>query len=131
MQQIFVELVVACEVEAAAEPTRRGQAVHALAWFQAPKLRLLRIVSCADIKAMCVEPVTLSDGSLGCPQPGEFYTQVLVRGYWIVFDVEGMNLTMTARVIAVLLSAPTCPQLTTAVTVVSGSGPVPRANPSA
>ena len=35
------------------------------------------------------EAVTWSDGSLGCPQPGEYYTQVLVPGYWIVFDVAG------------------------------------------
>jgi hypothetical protein len=27
------------------------------------------------------EAVTWSDGSLGCPQPGKFYTQALVPGY--------------------------------------------------
>lgn len=28
--------------------------------------------------------VTWNDGSLGCPQPGLFYTQALVDGYWVV-----------------------------------------------
>jgi len=35
------------------------------------------------------EAVTWSDGSLGCPRPGEFYTQAPVPGFWIVFDVAG------------------------------------------
>lgn len=29
------------------------------------------------------EATTWSDGSLGCPQPGEAYTQALVDGYWV------------------------------------------------
>jgi hypothetical protein len=33
------------------------------------------------------ESVVWSDGSLGCPQPGVFYTQMLVEGYWIVYQV--------------------------------------------
>lgn len=35
------------------------------------------------------ESTTWSDGSLGCPRPGEFYTQSPVPGYWIVFEVAG------------------------------------------
>lgn len=33
--------------------------------------------------------VTWSDGSLGCPQPGQSYTQALVDGYWVVLTHEG------------------------------------------
>jgi len=33
------------------------------------------------------QAVTWSDGSLGCPQPGIFYTQALVPGYWVVLQV--------------------------------------------
>jgi hypothetical protein len=33
------------------------------------------------------QAVTWSDGSLGCPQPGVFYTQALVPGYWVVLQV--------------------------------------------
>ena len=29
------------------------------------------------------ESVVWNDGSLGCPQPGQFYTQAPVAGYWI------------------------------------------------
>ena len=43
----------------------------------------------AAVRLIRDEAVTWSDGSLGCPQPGEYYTQVLVPGYWIVFDVAG------------------------------------------
>ncbi len=35
------------------------------------------------------ESVTWNDGSLGCSLPGKFYTQAIVPGYWIVFDVAG------------------------------------------
>jgi len=37
-----------------------------------------------DIETMRVEAVTWPDGSLGCPQPGEMYTQALVEGHRIV-----------------------------------------------
>jgi hypothetical protein len=36
------------------------------------------------IKVITAEPVTWSDGSLGCPEPGMMYTQALVPGYRIV-----------------------------------------------
>jgi hypothetical protein len=35
------------------------------------------------------QEVVWSDGSLGCPQPGVFYTQALVPGYWVVLQVGG------------------------------------------
>lgn len=38
------------------------------------------------------ESVTWNDGSLGCPEPGMFYTQALVNGYQIVVDAEGRAL---------------------------------------
>lgn len=37
------------------------------------------------------QAMTWSDGSLGCPQPGEVYPQVLVPGYWIVFHAAGRD----------------------------------------
>ncbi|WP_129676280.1 hypothetical protein [Candidatus Chloroploca sp. Khr17] len=36
------------------------------------------------------EAVVWSDGSLGCPEPGMMYTQALVEGYHVVFDVAGV-----------------------------------------
>ncbi len=38
------------------------------------------------------EATTWSDGSLGCPEPGMFYTQALVDGYWIVVEAGGQTL---------------------------------------
>jgi hypothetical protein len=35
------------------------------------------------------QAITWSDGSLGCPQPGMFYTQALVNGYWVVLEADG------------------------------------------
>ena len=32
---------------------------------------------------------TWNDGSLGCPQPGELYTQALVEGFQVVLEVDG------------------------------------------
>jgi len=38
------------------------------------------------------EAVTWPDGSLGCPEPGMFYTQALVDGYWIVVETASESL---------------------------------------
>jgi hypothetical protein len=35
------------------------------------------------------EAIIWSDGSLGCPQPGQAYTHATVPGYWIVLEVDG------------------------------------------
>jgi len=40
----------------------------------------------ADIEVVTNEAVTWSDGSLGCPEEGQFYTQALVEGYRIVVE---------------------------------------------
>jgi len=37
------------------------------------------------------EPVVWNNGSLGCPKPGEFYTQALVDGYWVVLSFQGQE----------------------------------------
>jgi hypothetical protein len=35
------------------------------------------------------EAVTWPDGSLGCPEPGMMYTQVVTPGYQVVLEFEG------------------------------------------
>ncbi|RIK29160.1 MAG: hypothetical protein DCC56_13735 [Anaerolineae bacterium] len=35
------------------------------------------------------QDVVWNDGSLGCPKRGEFYTQALVNGYWVILEVDG------------------------------------------
>ena len=42
----------------------------------------------AKLRVVLAAPVTWSDGSMGCPQPGQFYTQALVPGYRIVIAAD-------------------------------------------
>jgi hypothetical protein len=48
-------------------------------------------VDAAEIRVVTAEAVTWSDGSLGCPEPGQAYTQALVPGFRIVLDVGGAD----------------------------------------
>ena len=43
------------------------------------------------------ESVTWNDGALGCPEPGMFYTQALVDGYWIVVEAGDQSLDYRAQ----------------------------------
>lgn len=47
----------------------------------------------ADIEVVVFEEVTWSDGAMGCPEPGQMYTQALVEGYRIVLAVDDSELT--------------------------------------
>ncbi len=42
-----------------------------------------------SIELLGVEPVTWPDASLGCPQPGKMYAQVLTEGYRVELEAEG------------------------------------------
>ena len=46
-------------------------------------------VQVGEIRVVTAEAVTWSDGSLGCPEEGQAYTQALVPGYRVVLDVAG------------------------------------------
>lgn len=41
------------------------------------------------IEIVSVDQVTWPDGGLGCPQPGMYYTQVMVEGYQIILRYQG------------------------------------------
>jgi hypothetical protein len=43
-----------------------------------------------EIRVIRAEAVVWNDGALGCPKPGEFYIQILINGYWVVLEVEGV-----------------------------------------
>ena len=43
----------------------------------------------ADAMVVKAEPMTWNDGSLGCPQPGQVYTQALVEGFHVILEVDG------------------------------------------
>ncbi len=49
--------------------------------------RLQRPVT--DPVVTSAEPMTWNDGSLGCPKPGQVYTQALVDGFQVVVEVDG------------------------------------------
>jgi hypothetical protein len=46
----------------------------------------------AAITVVSAQPKIWNDGSLGCPEPGQMYTQALVPGYQIVLDAGGKQL---------------------------------------
>ncbi|MEK7327188.1 MAG: hypothetical protein AAB217_18240, partial [Chloroflexota bacterium] len=58
------------------------------------------------------EAVTWDDGSLGCPQPGMFYTQALVDGYWVVLQVGDVvyDYRTSGTAYFVLCEQPSIPQ---------------------
>lgn len=43
------------------------------------------------IELVGAERVTWSDGSLGCPRPGEMYTQTLVDGSKVILGTDGRS----------------------------------------
>lgn len=42
-----------------------------------------------DVTIVSAAAQTWNDGSLGCPRPGEMYTQALVDGYQVVLEIDG------------------------------------------
>jgi hypothetical protein len=44
-----------------------------------------------DIRLVSVEAVEWSDTSLGCPQPGMMYAQVITPGYRVVLEAGGQK----------------------------------------
>ena len=44
-----------------------------------------------EIHVIRAEAVVWNDGALGCPQKGQFYIQMLINGYWVVLEVEGVE----------------------------------------
>jgi hypothetical protein len=50
-----------------------------------------RKVAPEKVQVISVEAVDWPDTSMGCPQPGKFYAQVIVQGYKIVLSVDGQQ----------------------------------------
>ena len=53
----------------------------------------------AAITVVSAEPKTWNDGSLGCPEPGQLYTQALVPGYQVILDANGKKMDYRATAI--------------------------------
>ena len=41
------------------------------------------------VEVVAAEQKTYGDGSLGCPRPGEMYTQAVVEGYQVIVEANG------------------------------------------
>lgn len=48
-------------------------------------------IDVADITLVNIQPVEWNDGSLGCPQPGANYLQVITPGYLITLEAQGQR----------------------------------------
>ena len=46
-------------------------------------------LSAADVSILSVEEMQWSDSSLGCPQPGMMYAQVITPGYRVLLEADG------------------------------------------
>ncbi len=46
----------------------------------------------STIELLSVEPETFSDTSLGCPEPGKMYAQVMTPGFVVLLDADGVQL---------------------------------------
>ena len=46
-------------------------------------------IAAEDVMVVSAEEVTWSDGSIGCPEPGKMYTQMLVSGSLILLEADG------------------------------------------
>jgi hypothetical protein len=46
-------------------------------------------IAVKDLQVVKAEALTWSDGSLGCPKPGETYTQAQVQGYRVILEHAG------------------------------------------
>ena len=51
----------------------------------------LDVASLDGIEVTRAEALTWPDGSLGCPEPGEFYTQALVEGFHVELILDGQT----------------------------------------
>lgn len=53
-------------------------------------------VAAAAITFLRAEATTWPSGALGCPEPGQMYTEALVPGYWLVVEAGGQRLDYRA-----------------------------------
>lgn len=71
-------------------PTSSAPAAGPVAQAKADLARRLSI-NADQIEVLRFEAVTWPDGSLGCPQPGMQYSQVLVEGYLVQLRAAGQD----------------------------------------
>jgi hypothetical protein len=75
-----------------AEAPTSGVGSEAVALAVSRALATQRGISPSDVKVLSVEAVVWPDSSLGCPEPGQMYLQVLTPGYRVAAEVAGERL---------------------------------------
>jgi hypothetical protein len=85
-------------------------------------------VAVNDVVVTRAEQVTWSDGSLGCPEPGRMYTQMLVQGYRVTARSGGVESVFhsDARGLTVACGRVAAPRPRG---VEPGTAPAPRPSP--
>ena len=53
----------------------------------------VRIAATSDVTLVSMEATDWSDASLGCPQEGMMYAQVITPGYLMVLEADGQQYT--------------------------------------
>jgi hypothetical protein len=48
-------------------------------------------IGAEEVRTVSLEGVEWRDASLGCPQPGMMYAQVITPGYRVVLEAEGVR----------------------------------------
>ena len=77
-------------------PTRENQTMQGRIPKQILEPILKHAATLADVpreqlEIVRAEAAIWNDGSLGCAQPGNMYTQALVNGYWILIKARGQT----------------------------------------
>lgn len=77
-------------VEAPVDPTTPppGEPIAGVVDAAVRDLAVRQRVDPAEIEVLRFEEVTWPDGSLGCPEPGKFYTQAQVEGHRVILGVD-------------------------------------------
>jgi hypothetical protein len=75
----------------ASEPQVSGEVPQQLLDGIERDLATKAAVEMAAIQVIEIKSVTWNDGSLGCPEPGKFYTQALVPGFQVILRVNGRD----------------------------------------
>lgn len=70
-------------------PITSGEVPQALLDQMIDELAAQSGIERQSIAVVSAEAITWNDGSLGCPKPGEFYTQALVPGYRVILEANG------------------------------------------
>ncbi len=83
-------------VPATSEPVTGEVPPAVMASARAELAKEVGVEAAANATVVKAEAVDWPDGSLGCPQPGMMYPQVITPGYQVVFEVDGKQYDMHA-----------------------------------